>query len=104
MHRRKPNMPKKKATFSVCWRLPVDMIEKLGPIGIRKLLLQWYEKRRRRLRPPDGHAPLRNVCYRMPEPLLVALEAEAARLSKATGVTWSVARVVREILRTAPGE
>lgn len=93
-------MTNKKPTTTVCWRLPKSMIDKLGPTGIRKLLERW-RKSRRRVRSVEVPETLVNCCYRMPDPLLLALETEAARLSRATGVTWSVARVVREIWRTA---
>lgn len=91
----------KPPTITVNWRLPENMVDELGPTGIREMLERW-RKSRRKLRPKNDEAALKNRCYNVPKSTVAALEREAARLTEQTGSEWSIARVVREIWRTAP--
>lgn len=91
-----------KKTAAVCWRLPSDMIDELGPGGIREMLERW-RKSRRRVRVPNGSTTLVNRCYMVPTTITAAVEREAARLTAETGTAWSTARVVRQIWETGVG-
>lgn len=93
-------MRKEQINDTVCWRLPIEMIDELGPHGIRELLERWRSSRRH-LTPSLDEEALRGTCYRVPRPVVDALRREAKRLTEATGTEWSVARVVREIWRSA---
>jgi len=88
----------KGASASVTWRLPLEVSNEMGGDWTpMRELLDWWAEEGEKLEVPDGPEETVSCCMRLDHKTLKALEAEAARMTKATGRKWSAGRVAREL-------
>ena len=88
----------KGASASVTWRLPLTVSNDMdGDWSRMRAMLDWWAEEGDEIEVPDGPEETVSCCMRLDHDTLEMIEAEAARMTKATGRKWSAGRVAREL-------